>query len=81
MTFTELEIVLGIAFVAILYINHRLLRVVERRQYTINRMMDTLAGVVDKRLTLRRTEQGIEVIKLEKHDGNQAGQSASTNHS
>lgn len=69
MTFTELELVLGGAFIALLYINHRLIREINSRRAERDHMVDVLIGVCESRLKLVRTDNGIKVINLEKHNG------------
>lgn len=69
MTFTELELVLGGAFIALLYINNRLIREINARRAERDHLVDVMIGVAERRLKFVRIDNGIKVINLEKHNG------------
>ena len=69
MTFTELEVVLGLGIIALLYINNRLIREINARQRDRERIVEVLIGVADKRYRLQRLEEGVKVINLEDQHG------------
>ena len=69
MTFTELEVVLGLGIIALLYINNRLSKEIDARQRDRERIVEVLIGVADRRYRLQRLEEGVKVINLEKHNG------------
>ena len=69
MTFTELEVVLGLGIIALLYINNRLSKEIDARQRDRERIVEVLIGVADKRYRLQRLEEGVKVINLEDQHG------------
>lgn len=65
-TFTELEVVLCLGLVVVLYINHKLISVISANARERARVLEALIGVAENRWTVRRTDEGVQFIKLEK---------------
>lgn len=70
-TFSELEVVLGIGIGVLLYVVHIHRKMIEAQREAMRMLMHTLSGVADKKITLVRDREGdIHVRNQEKLNGN-----------
>lgn len=62
-TFTELEVVLGIGIIAILWANRNLHRELVQRAEERLRMINMMQEVADGELLIERVENGVRIVK------------------
>lgn len=65
MTFTDLEIALGVAFGFMIWINYSLKREIEGRKTERDHFIDLLIAIAEKRKKVIRRENGVAVITTE----------------
>lgn len=62
-TFTELEVVLGIGIIAVLWANRNLHRELVQRAEERLRMINMMQEVADGELLIERVENGVRIVK------------------